>query len=160
MKEIQSHYLITDQTTALLPARNQEYFTDVLARNQTLHITKTPLEIIKETCIQQFSSYTGIREAVMHQIGYKRKVPIPINPFQNIYAFPTLSPNDPDCVWLFYHHIHQIKPPPTPHANSIVYFKDGFELPMDVSYHVLEKQMFRTAMCVHRFEQVRFGTFY
>ncbi|WP_420818828.1 competence protein ComK [Paraliobacillus sediminis] len=88
----------------------------------------------------------------MYQTGVKRKVPIPINLMKNIHAFPTQSPSQFECKWIFYNHVLLIKPN---HSNStyksIITFKNLQELPMYETYYVLEKQMHRTAISMYAF---------
>ncbi|GGA65283.1 competence protein ComK [Ornithinibacillus halotolerans] len=152
MKEILSSYQVNNHTLALLPAKHTDYYTIVYEQDRTLYITQTPLEIIKFSCLYYFSSYEGRREAVVHEFGYKRKVPISIDPKQNLFTFPTYSPENYNCAWIFYHHIRNIKTATTnPMRKSIITFINEKEVEVDVSTFVLEKQMSRTAICVRRF---------
>ncbi|MCP8617534.1 competence protein ComK [Salirhabdus salicampi] len=156
MENILTHYQVSEQTMALLPAVQLEYDTTVLERNKTLYIKKTPLQIMKRACLDHGSSLEGRRAAVMHQTGYSRKVPIPISLHQNLYAFPTLSPTKFHCHWIFYHHVKFIKPLHSKHHlgyQSNIFFKNGRSLQLKDSYYVLEKQMHRTAMCILAFSE-------
>ncbi|WP_339213313.1 competence protein ComK [Ornithinibacillus sp. FSL M8-0202] len=160
MKEVFPHHDITQKTLAILPSKSIHYGALVLEENRKILVNQTPLEILKTNCLYYFSSYDGRREAVRQQLGYKRKVPIPISPSQHLLAFPTHSPEHYDCTWLFYHNIFQV----VPHAESSpdspkskVIFKSGKELDIDVSCFVLEKQVYRAGMCERRFSGKRGG---
>lgn len=150
MKNIQLTYEVNPQTQAILPAREIEYSSIVKEEHQTLYIRQTPLQIIKAACLDGGATYEGRRKAVTHLTGAVQKVPIPINPRRNIFAFPTHSPTAFECNWIFYHHIKSIIPSlqTSNTTQSIIQFKNQQELPMNESHYLLEKQYTRTAMCV------------
>ncbi|WP_099354737.1 competence protein ComK [Fredinandcohnia onubensis] len=150
MKNIQLTYEVNPQTQAILPAREIEYSSIVKEEHQTLYIRQTPLQIIKAACLDGGATYEGRRKAVTHLTGAIQKVPIPINPRRNIFAFPTHSPTAFECNWIFYHHIKSIIPSLQTNnkTQSIIQFKNQQELPMNESHYLLEKQYTRTAMCV------------
>ncbi|MBM7571401.1 competence protein ComK [Aquibacillus albus] len=152
MTMILSNYSINQNTMALTSAAQIEYDTIVYERNRQLFIKKTPFQLIKQACLEAYSSYEGRRSAVMYQTNLRQKVPIPIDPVQNIYTFPTQSPSQFDCSWLFYHHIKSIHPHHLAlgHAihKSIITFKNEQQIPMRESYYQLEKQRQRTAICI------------
>jgi competence protein ComK len=145
-------YDVHQGTMAILPAKAIDYDSIVLETNQTLYIRKTPLQIIKDACLEGGSTYEGRREAVIHLTGAQNKVPIPVNPREHIYAFPTHSPQLFECQWLFYHHIRFIQPKPNTPRESIITFKNNPNpLQIEVSYNTLYKQMQRAAYCIVRY---------
>jgi competence protein ComK len=150
MKNIQLTYEITPNTMAIFPAREIEYSAIVKEEHQIIYVRQTPLQIIKSACLEGGSTYDGRRKAVTHLTGAIQKVPIPINPRRNIFAFPTHSPTAFECNWIFYHHIKSILPSlqTSNKTQSIIQFKNQQELPMNESHYLLEKQYTRTAMCV------------
>lgn len=149
MKKIQLTYEVNPQTQAILPAREIEYSAIVKEDHQTLYIRQTPLQIIKSACLEGGATYEGRRKAVTHLTGAIQKIPIPINPRRNIFAFPTHSPTAFECNWIFYHHIKSIVPSQQSNTiQSIIHFKNQQELPMNESHYLLEKQYTRTTMCV------------
>ncbi|WP_405098912.1 competence protein ComK [Oceanobacillus sp. FSL H7-0719] len=149
-------YTIQDNVIALLPANSNEYRTIVLTSNEKLYIKLTPLEIIKASCYHNFSSYEGRREAVKYLTNFQNKVPIPVNTSGGIYAFPTKSPTNDDCVWLFYHHIKSIvdnqKGGMKSEFPSTVHFVNNTELPLNISHFSLSHQFYRTAVCKSMFD--------
>jgi len=145
-------YEIHGGTMAVLSATAIEYSSIVLETDQTLYIRKMPLQLIKDACLEGGSTYEGRRIAVTHLTGAQNKVPIPINPLEHIYAFPTHSPQLFECNWLFYHHIRAIKPVHKHPGETMIQFKNSNEpLKVPVSYNTLHKQMHRTAYCIVRF---------
>ncbi|MBM7572683.1 competence protein ComK [Aquibacillus albus] len=151
MPNILPTYDVNEKTIALLPSRQVEYDTIVMEADQRLFVRQTPLEIIKMACLKAGSSYEGCRASLMYLTNSRKKVPIPILLEKNIYAFPTHSPTNFNCQWLFYHHIASIKPHPSSkktHHRATITFKNGQNLAMNESYYRLIKQMYRTAECI------------
>ncbi|WP_456274782.1 competence protein ComK [Bacillus sp. AK031] len=147
MKEIVSSYTISKRTASLMPVKHPDYLTKVIESDRILYVTKPPFAIIKEACLQGYSSYEGRRESVKYYTGYERKVPIPINPKLNIFAFPSISPEAFECCWLFPSHIKTISQSKTADKaiRSLVTLKNGTTIPMSESAAVLKKQLQRTA---------------
>ncbi|GAA0319098.1 hypothetical protein GCM10008967_07030 [Bacillus carboniphilus] len=149
MKKILQDYTITPNTMILIPARHLDYRTMVIETGAVHYVNLSPLDLIKTACLQGMSTYDGRRNAIMYLTGFKRKVPIPIIPALKIFAFPTLSPEQFDCTWIFPHHIQSIQP--TKQNQSNITFQNGQELTLNESSFVLEKQVQRTAYCVLQF---------
>ncbi|MFC4620290.1 competence protein ComK [Camelliibacillus cellulosilyticus] len=153
--DVLSNYEIHRGTMAVLSASAIEFSSIALEVDGKLHIRKPPLQLIKEACLDGGSTYDGRRIAVTYLTGAQNKVPIPIHPMEQIYAFPTHSPQLHECHWLFYHHVLSIKPAPKSPSQSIVRFKNYPDpLKLDVSYNTLDKQMQRTSFCIVRFSPV------
>ncbi|WP_042147880.1 competence protein ComK [Paucisalibacillus sp. EB02] len=146
MCTILPHYEITEQTMALIPVSHPNYHTIAIEVNQTLHITKTPFEIIKRGCLDNFSSLEGRRESVTHLTGFKRKAPIPISVYRNIFVFPTHAVLDWECCWLFYQHVESIVKKKLDDTQSIVIFKNGTEVIVEVPKRELIKQLDKTSL--------------
>jgi competence protein ComK len=91
-KQILTIYEINNHTLALLPAYHPDYDAVAIEPDGELKIRKPPLAIIQQGCLEGGASYVGRRDAVKYLTGAKNKVPIPVNPHENIYAFPTHSP--------------------------------------------------------------------
>ncbi|WP_332695163.1 competence protein ComK [Halalkalibacter lacteus] len=147
-KIILEDYEINRDTVALQPTTHTDYYTIVFERDQILHVKKTPLQLIKPACLEGGASYNGRREAVIYQTGTKSKVPIPISPRENIYAFPTHSPDNFECSWIFYHHVKSIKKDPKIPNQTIITFKNNNTLTLNLSFSSIEKQMQRTSQCI------------
>ncbi|MFA9560376.1 competence protein ComK [Evansella sp. AB-rgal1] len=144
-------YAINKRTLALLSAAHIDYQTIVLEGNNIFYIRKRPMELIKSACYKGGASYEGRREATIHETTAKKKVPIAINTNENIFVFPTLSPNNFHCNWIFYHHVlHVIPIPKIPNQCTII-FNNRKQITLNVSSEVIEKQMNRTHTCTKYF---------
>lgn len=140
---ILTNYDINEKTMALRPAAHIDYYTIVQETDCLLYVKKTPLQLIEAACLKGFCSYEGRRTAIVHLTGFKRKVPVPIYPDRNIYAFPTSSPTRFDCIWIFAAHVKSIKHDSATH----ILFNNEQELKVNESYKVLNTQIYRTAYC-------------
>ena len=157
MNKILKDYSINPQTAALLPAKQIDYETIVFEQDRQIAVSKTAHQLIKEACLDYFSTYEGRRKAVMHHTNFKRKVPIPISMGHNICTFPTHSTTDIECIWIFSNHVQSIKRISTRkniYAQSMITFKSGQQLPLNVSYHILDKQMRRATMCMVQYANI------
>ena len=154
--KVQNKYTVQGNAFALIPAKSMEYYTIVLTSTEKLYIKQTPIEIIKASCFQDFSSYEVRREAVKYLTDFQNKVPIPVNTSQDIYAFPTKSPSSNECVWLFFHQIKKIvdnrKHGLAENLPSTVHFVNETKLSLDISYFSLNQQFCRTAVCKNMFD--------
>src|SRR5690625_3043982 len=147
---ITDHYLIHEHTMALIPAKSIEYDTVVIEQNRKIHVRQTPLEIIKAACYNEWYTYDGRRRAVSHHTNFQKKIPIPINARKGIFFFPTYSPLRFDNIWLSYRHISRTIVISQKPAKSKIIFCNGIELTMNVSVHILMRQMERTFECMWR----------
>ncbi|MFA1822296.1 competence protein ComK [Virgibacillus oceani] len=137
-------------TLALLPARHMNYATIACEQHKQYFIKKTPIQLVKAACLDHGATYQGRRGAAMYHTGFKRKVPIPISIKREIYTFPTHAPTDFECMWLFPNHIHSVINHPTSKktpTKSIIPFKNGMQIPLDISSYMIHKQMERTSAC-------------
>lgn len=140
-------YEINKQTFALIPIAHMEYDTLVLEENRKIYVKQTPKQIIHTACLKGGASYEGRRKAVMYKTKIKRKVPIPINPRQDIFAFPTHSPDQFHCHWIFPNHILSTESKRNSRQKTIVTFKNNEKITLPISRMSLEKQIHRTSYC-------------
>lgn len=151
MIPIQPSYNIHTKTFALTSAKAIDYDTIVLEKNRILRIQQTPMQIIKQSCYHGWTTYKGRRKAVIHHTNFYQKTPVPISITNRIYLFPTHSPNHIDNYWLSYQGIISIHP--MKHIpQTILQFKDGQTLKLNVSKHVIKTQMKRTFQVMYQLE--------
>ncbi|WP_226036134.1 competence protein ComK [Aquibacillus saliphilus] len=154
MTEILSNYDINERTMAILPSFQIDYDAIVIEPGRKLFVKKMPMELIRTACLEGGASYEGRRTAVMYKTESRQKVPIPVNPSMNIYTFPTHSPSQFECSWIFFNHVKSAKPyysVQKTNPQSTIIFKNGQQLILNQSYYMIEKQMQRTALCMLRF---------
>lgn len=145
--KITTTYQINTSTLAILPASAIEYQAIVQETMQEVYVQQTTIEIIKTNCLSGAASYHGRRRAASQLIGSTHKVPILIYDRFHIYAFPTQSPNNFACSWLFAQHIDKITQHPQAkrqHKQSTITFRNGATLDLEESPYQLQAQFKRT----------------
>ncbi|KAF0227501.1 MAG: ComK family protein [Erysipelotrichaceae bacterium] len=83
---------------------------------------------------------SGSYAAFKKMLSVKQKIPILIDPFHQIYFFPTLSPQLSECYWINASQVQAIK---SKELESIVNFKDGSSLVLGIGRRSLMKQVQR-----------------
>lgn len=140
------NYIINSNTLAIVPARNIHFSTVVHEKNRVFKVKKTPMEIIKYSCLLNLTTYEGRIETVRQITGFQHKVPLlfftfdsvdisnikllplmPIlamnpellkKPTVNIMCFfPTRSPKHYDNIWVAHHHLSK-QQRPEPDLNN------------------------------------------
>jgi competence protein ComK len=141
--------LIKFTTVALFPAYHHVYKTIILDLSGKKVWSKKPAkEIINEACLNDGASYEGKIKAVRHALPYHRKTPLIINKDQHIYAFPTMSPDKYECIWLFHLHILEIS---QTQDKTYITFMNGCKLKVNCSNRVLNRQRERAAVTMNHF---------
>lgn len=99
-----------------------------------------PLTILETWANAYGLGALGSYAAFKKMLSIKQKIPILIDPFHQIYFFPTLSPQLSECCWI---NASQIKTIKSKEMNSIVMFKDGSSLVLGIGRRSLMKQVQR-----------------
>ncbi|MFP5110872.1 competence protein ComK [Bacillaceae bacterium C204] len=103
-----------------------------------------PLDIIKKSCIYFGVDYESRKRGTRQLIGYYRKLPIIIEPTNNIYFFPTVSPLIPECIWISFEHVESYRRVSAQKTMIIFRNKQSHIFPVPVS--TIEGQMLRTSL--------------
>lgn len=135
-----------------MPAHAIDYQAVIVEMDCTIKVAQTPLEIIKNACLDNWEDFEGNIRIVSHHTGYKRKVPIIIDRTRGIYAFPTHSIGDSNCHWIFQNAIKRIS---EEDHQTIITFSNNRIYKMDVSAHIINEQIERTMTCVGMLEASR-----
>lgn len=141
------NYQIGLTTKALIPVNDPIHRTKVLDTGGEYMLSKTCKQLLEEACIRELSTFKGSIAAVRKIFPYKQLTPLVINRSQAIIAFPTSSPNDYGCAWIFASHVHTSHTLASVHSPSmLIHFKDGTFIPVKLSYYSLEKKLARAAV--------------
>lgn len=147
MKEgiILNKYIASDTTMIIMPIKAIEYYAVVREIDRTVYVKQTPFEIIKENLLIGGSDYNGRRRSITYKLGMQKKLPMPINPARNIYAFPTHAPSQFHCQWIFTEHIDHIHPVKhNKKYKSAILFKNSEKIFTEVSPYILETQIIKS----------------
>ncbi|WP_246943491.1 competence protein ComK [Bacillus pinisoli] len=144
------HYEISSTTLAILPGYHPTYSSKILDLHGEYYCKETPIKLIEQACLEGGSSLEGRRKALKHLKSFHQCPPIPINPLEDLYAFPTCSPESYDCIWIFYEHIHHLQPKL---QSTIITFRNQQTLEVPISIAVMKKQISRTESCIVSFSK-------
>ncbi|PAM96117.1 competence protein, partial [Flavobacterium sp. IR1] len=87
--QVLKSYEINRDTVAIVPAYAPDYDTIVYETDQTYYVKELAHSMIERACIEGGATCEGRRDAVSKLINVSSKIPIPIDPLNHIYAFPT-----------------------------------------------------------------------
>lgn len=147
----ENNIIISSSTMMLVPYNHPYYRTKIIdSSGNDLCSCQTALQLIKKSCLTQIhSTYQGRRNAVQTNFRFKQNVPIPINHREYICTFPTESPSSPNCIWLFYNHIHDIE-----FCQKIkktkIHFSNGTTTTISISPHKLQQQLLKAGYILSR----------
>jgi competence protein ComK len=119
-------YEISQTTIALLHNHHEKYQTKILDLEGEFYSSKPIMKLLEEACLNYCSTYEGRRQAVIHFTNYTQRIPIVINQFEKIIAFPTHSPEQTQFIWIFFHQILEISP--INKTQSLITFKNYKQL--------------------------------
>lgn len=145
--EILDKYIVNPHTLAIFPAREIEYQAIVWEGEQTYKVNKTPLEIIKESCLVYWSTFDAKRKAVAERLGFINKTPIPVITDLPLIVFPTTSFKDADCVWMISNHVLTYQQ--VAEHKIIVHFNNERDTYLDLNDYKFHNQMVRSLMLYH-----------
>lgn len=142
---IVNKYMVNNRTMLIMPAEAVDYYAVVKEIDRIVFVKQTPFDIIKENLLIGGSDFNGRRRSITYKLGMQKKLPMPINPPRNIYAFPTHSPKQFHCHWIFTEHIDQIHPVRNNRKyKSVIIFKNGEKVFTEVSPYIIETQIIKS----------------
>jgi competence protein ComK len=114
--------------------------TTLINGSQPSTVKGKPLDFLERWANTLGCGIVGSQSAFKRQLKIQQKIPVLIDPFRQIYFFPTLSPSHCDCVWINASEIMTIK---TSGINTIILFKDKTVLNLGIGRRSLKKQWMR-----------------
>ncbi|KGX94079.1 hypothetical protein N781_01565 [Pontibacillus halophilus JSM 076056 = DSM 19796] len=146
-EEFVEEYIITNQTMAVFPNYHPVYMSKILEKEQTVYCHQTPNEIMDASCIRHGSSFSGRRSAMEKMLHTNTKLPIPVDPTNGIYLFPTCSHKNSACIWIAFFHVEQFKELKETKGTSIT-FSNGSKVKITMSDFSMKRQMQLTGMAI------------
>ncbi len=132
-------YEINKKTLVIIPLSHN--LSKVVEEDQEFLVNKGSTSIIDHSCKYFGSSFLGRHEGTKSLIGINYKVPILVEETNNIIFFPTCSFRQDDCYWISLEHIEKYD---AINGCSRIYFKNGFQILVDISAGSLENQILRS----------------
>ncbi len=134
------NYEVNLDTLAIIPLNANE--TRIVEKNDEFIVNSSSMKIIDDGCRYFGSTYSGRMEGTKSMIGINYKAPIIVEESTPMIFFPTISPRLEACSWISFKNIEKcIKKD----KKSIIIFKNGLELEIDLSYKILQNQILRSS---------------
>ncbi len=135
-----NNYEMNFDTLAIIPLNSTE--TKIIEKEGEYIVNISSMKIIDDGCRFFGSSYIGRSEGTKSMIGINYKAPIIIEETTPIIFFPTLSPRLEACSWISFRDVDKcIKK----ENKSIIIFKNGREIELNLSYKILQNQILRAS---------------
>ncbi len=132
-------YEINEGTLAIMPMDSN--MSKVLEDEVEYVIEENPYQIMEESCRYFGSSYKGRKEGAKSILGDGYKIPILVEDGRSIVFFPTVSPDDRNCIWLASSRIRNIES--IDELSSRIIFDNNQEIEIPISYRSLQNQLLR-----------------
>ncbi|WP_369901778.1 competence protein ComK [Bacillus manliponensis] len=135
-------YTISLKTMMLEPIADPVYQTKIFDIDGQFYSKKTPLELIKDSCLTQtYSTYEGRRHAIQQKYNIKNNVPIPLDHRTYLCAIPTSSPKRWDCSWIFYGQVERFD---SHGKDTKIHFYNKDVTVLKISLTKIKRQYMRT----------------
>lgn len=134
-----NNYEINVETLLIVPygkgkSKVYEYDDDFI-------VNKSPLAIIKNSCLYFGCTYEGRRDSVKQMIGIDMKVPILIEDSNNTIFFPTSSCINKNSIWISYRNL--LKYDKFNAFSTVLYFRNNRKIKVDTKYNLIDNQIIR-----------------
>ena len=132
-------YLLDERALAIKPIFTGDYQSEIFTTHGIYYSKLKPRDLLNLACLNYFSTKKGRMHAATILLGYSRKPPFMISP-KGLGVFPTESPDNANCVWIFN---HRIKIEKITKTESVVTFMNGTTINVKASKHIIDKQNHR-----------------
>lgn len=136
-----TEYFINEDTLLIIP--QGETRTKIFELDDNYIIKKNSMEVIDESCQYFGSNYKGRYMGSKSLLKMEYKLPIIIEECKEIVIFPTCSPRQQNCCWVCLQNIENYR---KNNKKTLVEFKNGIIIELDISYGSFENQVFRATM--------------
>jgi competence protein ComK len=133
-----NNYEINNSTLAIIPVGDK--VSKIIEEENNFVINKIPTEVVDDSCKFFGSSYLGRFEGTKSLLGVNYKSPIIIEETKEIIFFPTSSPRFNNCFWISLNNIENYS---KNEHKTIISFKNGQRIELNISYGSLENQILR-----------------
>lgn len=141
----QDSYLLDEMALALEPCFTEMGKSRIIRLDGIFYSSSIPEELLEEVCLRYGSTMKGRMDAVKKKLRFMHRTPLVLIP-QSVGVAPTISSENPTCIWLF-NHAYTIRKVAS--QQSIITLMNGEELAVSVSKHSLTNQMNRLHSALH-----------
>lgn len=137
---------------AIFPFQTEgQLYAKVLEEEREIYVALSPIRIIENSCKFYCSSFEGRKQGTKTVTGFTHKPPIVIDQINDIFFFPTASPNNENCIWVSLHYSYEYKS--TPSGNTYLMFPNNSTVEFPVSKASFETQVYRTSFVRSKLQQ-------
>jgi competence protein ComK len=129
-------FLLDERALAIKSIFTGDYRSEIFSTHGIYYSKLTPKKLLNKACVNYLSTKKGRMQAATILLGYSRKPPFIISP-NEFGVFPTASPDNPDCVWIFGHRF-EVKE--VTKNESIVTFVNGTAIKVKASKNIIDNQ--------------------
>ncbi|QSS99814.1 competence protein ComK [Pontibacillus sp. ALD_SL1] len=151
-EEIREDYIINANTMGVFSNLHPTHLSKILEPNRVIYCTKTPKQIISESCLTGGSTFVGRQLAMEKILQTKSKLPIPVNPSEGTFMFPTMSPRNMYCGWISFYHVKQYEENKGEGGSKVV-FTDESIMDIATSGYSIKRQMQLTGLAIATFSR-------
>ena len=144
--------LIDRSVLFVVSAFETERNSKIVTKNGEFYSRDSALSLIDKACMLYASTYEGRVKATRHNLKQHKKTTLLISE-DGLAAYPTRSPNHPDCVWIF-NHENRLEAL-GPHRTRIIYDQYNVHIDVNVSIKTLQKQRSRMYEMLYFYMTVR-----
>lgn len=137
-KNILNHYIANEKTRLIIPALHMDYESIVLEKENVYCVRQSPLDIIKDTCKNDWATYEGKKNVIAERMGMPQKTPIIVSQEKKVFAYPTVSPKKYNCSWIFLHIAVETRKEGN---HGVLLIHNRMKVKLDVSYYILQAQL-------------------
>ena len=142
-------YEISYDTQVILPIKENK--SKIIEENDEYYIDNSPINILEHSCEYFGSSYEGRKEGTKKLLGITHKSQIIVEETRKIIFFPTMSPENKNCVWINLEKIEKYYE--VDHKKSVIEFKNGDVLEFEISIGSLSNQILRATRLKYVLEE-------
>ncbi|MFC5604739.1 competence protein ComK [Sporosarcina koreensis] len=109
--ELREEYVVNNETSIILPEfdENGQLQSVVMEKTELFRVKLEPTKLIDFSLRRYGSSLRGAKDGSRTLLGEISMPPIVLNLTQSIYLFPSMSPENEDCVWIAAAHVKEYK---------------------------------------------------
>src|SRR5699024_3794865 len=145
-KNILDHYIANKNTRLIIPALHMEYESIVMEKENVYCVRQSPLNIIKATCEEDWTTYEGRKNIIAKRLNLPHKTPMMVSQNNTIFAYPTLSPKKYNCSGVFLHIAVETR---KEGKHGVLPLHDRLKVKLDVSYYILQAQLEKALILRH-----------
>lgn len=153
LPENNCEYAINAYTMMILPMEyKNKLYSRIIQLNGELHSPYKPTALIKLSCLANGCDFKGRVNGSRYILGGYQKVPIAINSENQMFFFPTTSPDQADCIWINPNYVKNDIP--MGKKITFVTLKNNQTIKVPISHYIFKNQINKTIALQNKLIQI------